>query len=388
MSMAAPVAVAVAPSPDGLLRAILRRFDRRTVLVGGLIVVVLVFVGGMGLVAPAWGAPPRTQLTRLVETAVTGVVIFLAVVAADEFADRGAPRAATYVVAVVLAALVGAVLGWYVRVATGLTFNGPGDGGLPGPMVNVAHRIAHHLGLAIVGTIVGGLATFVHVNRRTALAARRRQHAAERARGQARRRTLESQLQALQARVEPMFLFDTLEHIRALYRTDAAAAGAMLEDLIVYLHAVLPHLRESASTVSQELQLACSWLDIVDRATRRWQVTLEVADAVRGARLPALVLLPLVQRAVAGPVDGEAGVTITAIADAGRLTIAVATTSDAFGAGIAGIPVLEQIDERLRALHGDAASFACLRWSPAAAGSRATVSVPLELGEGDVGGTS
>ena len=376
-----PVAPAsAAPAPGGLARAILRRFDRRTVLVGGLVVGVLVVVGGMGLVAPAWGAPTPTQLTRLVETAVTGVVIFVAVVAADELTDRGAPRAATYVVAVVLAALVGAVIGWYVRVATGLTFKGPEDGGVPGPMINAAHRIAHHLGLAIVGTIVGGLATFVHVNRRTALAARRRQHAAERARGQARRRTLESQLQALQARVEPLFLFDTLEHIRALYRSDAAAAGAMLEDLIVYLHAVLPHLRESASTVAQELQLARSWLDIVDRATRRWQVAVEVADAVRGARLPALVLLPLVQRAAAGPADGPARMTITAIADAGRLTIAVATTTDAFGDGIAGIPVLEQIDQRLRALHGDAATFTCLRWSPAT-GSRAIVSVPLELGE-------
>ena len=385
--MSAHAPTAAAPPPGGLARAILRRFDRRTVLAGGLTVVVLVLVGGMGLVAPAWDAPTRTQLTRLVETTVTGVVIFMAVVAADELTDRGAPRAATYVAAVVLAALVGAVLGWYVRVATGLNFNGPGDGRLPGPMFNLAHRIAHHLGLAIVGTIVGGLATFVHVNRRTALAARRRQHAAERARGQARRRTLESQLQALQARVEPMFLFDTLEHIRALYRVDAAAAGAMLEDLIVYLHAVLPHLRESASTVAQELQLARSWLDIVDRATRRWQVVLEVADAVRGARLPALVLLPLVQRAAAGPVDGPARMTITAIADAGRLTIAVATTTDAFGAGIAGIPVLEQIDERLRALHGDAASFACLRWSPAT-GSRAVVSVPFELGEHHAGGAS
>ena len=114
------------------------------------------------------------------------------------------------------------MLGWYVRTAIGLSFDVPGGGRLLGPMLNVAHRVAHHLGLAIVGTIVGGLATFVHVNRRTALAARRRQHAAERARGQARRRTLESQLQALQARVEPMFLFDTLEHIRALYRSDAA----------------------------------------------------------------------------------------------------------------------------------------------------------------------
>ena len=382
--MTAIASASAAKPPAGLLRGIVRRFDRRTVLVGGLVVIVLVFVGGMGLVAPVWDAPTRTQLTRLVETAVTGAVIFVAVVAADELTDRGAARAATYVAAVVLAALVGAVLGWYVRRATGLNFDGPGDGGLPGPMLNAAHRIAHHLGLAIVGTIVGGLATFVHVNRRTALAARRRQHAAERARGQARRRTLESQLQALQARVEPMFLFDTLERIRALYRTDAVAAGAMLEDLIVYLHAALPHLRESASTVEQEFMLARSWLDIVGRSGQRWHVEVDVADDVRGARLPALVLLPLVQRAVADLGVGRGPIGLSARRVAGGLSVEVATASDAFGDGVAGVPLLEQIADRLQTLHAGAARLQCWR-SKGVTGSRATIVLPLELADAHAG---
>ncbi len=376
--MSAIVPASAAKSSVGLLLAIIRRFDRRTIVTGGLIVVALVFVGGMGLVTPVWFAPTRTQLTRLVETAVTGVVIFAAVIVADELTDRGSPRAATYVVAVILAALSGAVLGWYVRVATGLNFNGPEDGGLPGPMLNAAHRVAHHLGMAIVGTIVGGLATFVHVNRRTALAARRRQHAAERARGVARRRTLESQLQALQARVEPMFLFDTLERIRTLYRVDAAAAGAMLEDLIVYLHAALPHLRESSSTVEQEFKLASSWLDIVGRTGQRWLVEIDVADNVRSARLPALVLLPLVQCAV-GDVGVERGpLGLSARVVAGCLAVEVATASDAFGDGIKGVPLLEQIADRLETLHGGAARLQCWR-SGGVTGSRATIVLPLEL---------
>jgi hypothetical protein len=371
-----------ASSSVGLLLGIVRRFDLRTVVTGGLIVVVLVFVGGMGLVAPVWDAPTNTQLTRLVETAVTGIVIFVAVLAADELTDRGAPRAATYAVAVILAALVGAVLGWYVRTAIGLRFNGPGDGGLPGPMLNAAHRIAHHLGLAIVGTIVGGLATFVHVNRRTALAARHRQHEAERARAQARRRTLESQLQALQARVEPMFLFDTLERIRALYRVDADAAGAMLEDLIVYLHAALPHLRESSSTVAQEIKLVCSWLDILGRTGQRWQVDVDVADDVRLARLPALVLLPLVQRAVTDVGAGLTRLGLSARAVAGCLALEVSTSGDAFGGGIAGVPLLEQIADRLQTLHAGAARLQCWR-SRGVTGSRATIVLPLELGAHD-----
>ena len=382
--MSAIPPVPAAPAAVGLLRGIVRRFDRRTLTLGGLVVAVLVIVGGMGLVGPIWDAPTRTQLTRLVETAVTGVVIFLAVIAADELSDRGAPRAATYAVAVVLAAVCGAVLGWHIRKATGLSFAGPGGGVVAGPMLNIAHRVAHHLGLAIVGTIVGGLATFVHVNRRTALAARRRQHEAERARARARRRTLESQLQALQARVEPMFLFDTLEHIRTLYRVDAAAAGAMLEDLIVYLHAALPHLRESSSTVGQEFKLACSWLDILGRTAQRWEVTVDVADDVRDAHMPALVLLPLVQRAVTDVATGHTRLGLSARATAGCLTLEVSTSGEAFGDGIAGVPLLEQIEDRLHTLHAGAARLQCWR-SRGATGSRATIVLPLELGGPDAG---
>ncbi|MFL6695668.1 MAG: sensor histidine kinase [Vitreoscilla sp.] len=367
-----------------LWRGILRRFDLRTLVIGGLIAAVLIVVGGVGLIGPVWTAARSTQLTRLVETAVTGFSIFIAVIVADELADRGARRVPTYAIAIIVAASCGAVLGWHVRVAAGLNFEAFEAGDIPGPMLNAAHRFAHHFGIALVCSIVGGLAAFAHVSRRTALAARQRQYDAERARGLAQRRTLESQLQALQARVEPMFLFDTLERIRLLYRSDAAAAGAMLEDLIGYLHAVLPHMRESSSTVAQEMQLARSWLDIVDRTARRWQLVVDIDAAVRHARLPALVLLPLVQRAVAGPGEGPARLQVCAIMDAGRLTITVATSTDAFCAGIAAIPVLEQIDERLRALHGRAASFGCLR-SADAPGSRAVVSLPLEFGESDAG---
>ena len=382
------VAGLTAAPPAGLLRAIALRFDARTLAAGALIVTVLVFVGGMGLVGTIWDAATRTQLTRLVETTVTGIAIFIAVIAADELTDRGAPRAATYAVAVVSAAMLGAVLGWYIRTATGLTFQGTGDGVLAGPLLNPLHRVAHHLGLAIVGTVVGGLSTFVYVNRRTALAARRRQHAAERARALAQRRTLESRLQALQARVEPMFLFETLERIRALYRADAAAAGAMLEDLIVYLRAALPHLRESSSTVAQELELARSWLDILDGTARRWRVEIAVAGQVRGARLPALVLLPLVQRAVTGPVEAGARLTLAARVGAGRLVvIEVATSTDAFAAGIADIPLLEQIAARLHALYSTAAVFTCTG-STDGTGSRATISLPLELAGHDGGGAA
>jgi Histidine kinase len=362
----------------GFVKALARRFNPRTLAVGILITAGLVIVGGMGLVHQAWISPAPLKMARLVSTGVTGIFIFIAVLVADELTDRGAPRAPTYAFAVILAAIIGAIAGEYLRKELGFVY-ARRHGVVPGPELNAAHRIAHHLSLAIVGSLIGGLATFVLLSRRTALAARGRQQEAERARALARRRTLESELQALQARVEPMFLFDTLERIRTAYRSDAAAGSAMMEDLILYLRAALPHLRESTSTVAQEFRLVGAWLDIVGRGATQWSVNLEANDSAREARLPALVLLPLVQCAVAGAATAPMSLRLRVQADAGRLSIDLSTRSDVFSRGIADEPRLQQIDDHLRALYRDEARFSC-RDAGVGLGSEARLELPLDLG--------
>jgi LytS/YehU family sensor histidine kinase len=287
---------------------------------------------------------------------------------------------------VIVAAIIGCIAGIQVRQEIGPVHT-PRSGLRPPVELNAAHRIAYQLALTIVCGLVGGLATFVLVSRRTALAARARQQEAERARALARRRTLESELQALQARVEPMFLFDTLERIRATYRSDAAAGSAMMEYLILYLRAALPHLRESTSTVAQEFRLVGAWLDIVGRGATQWTVDLDAGDSAREARLPALVLLPLVQCAVAGAATAPMSLRLRVQADAGRLSIDLSTSSDVFSRGIAGEPRLQQIDDRLRALYGKEASFACGDAS-VGPGSQARMELPLDLGVPDAKATS
>ena len=56
------------------------------------------------------------------------------------------------------------------------------------------------------------------------------------------RQTQESRLQAMQATIEPEFLFDTLAHVESLQASDPKGAARMLDDLIVYLRAALPQL--------------------------------------------------------------------------------------------------------------------------------------------------
>jgi hypothetical protein len=368
----------------GFVRALARRFNPRTLAVGILIIAALAIVGGIGLEYLVWFSPPKIRMGRFVESAVAGIVILVAVLVADELTERGAPRAPTYAFAVIAAAIIGGIAGVQVRDEIGL---GAARLALAPPAENADHRIAYQLALTIVCGLVGGLATFVLVSRRTALAARGRQLEAERARALARRRTLESELQALQARVEPMFLFDTLERIRATYRSDAAAGSAMMEDLILYLRAALPHLRESTSTVAQEFRLVGAWLDIVGRGATQWVVDLDTDDSAREARLPALVLLPLVQCAVAGAASAPMSLRLRVQAGAGRLSVDLSTSRDIFSRGIAAEPRLQQIDDRLRALYGEEASFAC-RDASVGPGSQARIELPLDLGTPETKATS
>ena len=119
------------------------------------------------------------------------------------------------------------------------------------------------------GCILGGAATFVYTDRRRALAARARMHAAELERARAAKRTLESRLQAMQARVEPQFLFNTLAQVRDLYRADAALGERMLDELIAYLRAAMPKMRDTSSTVGQEIELVRAYLAHRAAAARR-----------------------------------------------------------------------------------------------------------------------
>src|SRR5574337_628434 len=137
---------------------------------------------------------------------------------------------------------------------------------------------------------------------REARSAADRMRAAAVARAHARRRTLESRLQAMQARVEPQFLFNTLAQVRELYERETALADRVLDDLIVYLRAALPHLRESCSTLGQEMSLVRAYLDIV-RVQRgdQLQFATDCTGDAAAARVPAMLLLPLVEQALRRP---------------------------------------------------------------------------------------
>ena len=77
------------------------------------------------------------------------------------------------------------------------------------------------------------------------------------------RQITEARLQALQAQVEPHFLYNTLANVQALTEVDPAQANQMTGHLIQYLRSSLPKMRENTSTVGQEIELVRAYLNIL-----------------------------------------------------------------------------------------------------------------------------
>jgi hypothetical protein len=121
------------------------------------------------------------------------------------------------------------------------------------------------------------------------------------------RELLESRLAAMQAQVEPHFLFDSLVDVQATYDRDAERGADVMDRLITYLRVALPRLRESGSTVQAEVDLLAAYLAVVAaRHGGRPVVRFTLAPECANSRFSPMLLLPLVQRAMRGAGnDGE-----------------------------------------------------------------------------------
>jgi LytS/YehU family sensor histidine kinase len=198
------------------------------------------------------------------------------------------------------------------------------------------------------------------------------------------RRAFESRLHAMQARIEPQFLFDTLRHVEELYEADAALAERMLDDLIVYLRAALPRVDDPDSTVGTEVALARAWLDMRKiRMHGRLKVELAVPDDVLDARMPPMVLLPLLDRAgesVAGSLRPAESIAVAVSVANGRLRLSV-SDSGRPDASKSADDAYAAIRARLGALYGDQASLAVS--SDVLRGTTAIAEVPHERHPGD-----
>ena len=227
---------------------------------------------------------------------------------------------------------------------------------------------------AATGLTWGGLIALVYFNRRRDEELAAALHAAQLAQVELKRKALESKLQLMQAQVEPEFLFNTLKRVGDLYENNPSSADRMLDNLIVYLRAVLPQMRTSSSTLGREVQLARAYLEIERiRLNDRLDFAFNVPQELGFAAFPPMMLLPLIEavamRAREGS-DYEGALRMEACAKERTLAITLAQTGSARPAADA----IENIRGRLAALYGTDAKLEVESLRPR--GAIATLDVP------------
>ncbi|KQV83137.1 histidine kinase [Rhizobacter sp. Root1221] len=169
-----------------------------------------------------------------------------------------------------------------------------------------------------------------------------------------------ARLAELQSRIRPHFLFNTLNTAIALARLDPARTETLLEDLAELFRVALNDSGQ-AVTLSDEVALAQRYLAIEQvRFGDRLKVTWELDEDAGQARVPPLLLQPLVENAVRHGVEPspEGGqIRIRTRVKRAHAVIVIVNTMPGRpsqpGNGIA----LRNVRERLRLMHDVTAQF-------------------------------
>ena len=158
-------------------------------------------------------------------------------------------------------------------------------------------------------------------------------------------------LRALQAQIEPHFLFNTLANVVGLIHPAPDTAKHMLEQFIAYLRATLAATREQETTLGKEFELMSHFLALLQvRMGDRLKVSIELPGELAGLVLPSMLLQPLVENAIKHGLEPkvEGGtITLRAARKGDLLKLSVIDTGIGFsGATSAGLG-LRNVRERV-----------------------------------------
>lgn len=194
-----------------------------------------------------------------------------------------------------------------------------------------------------------------------------------------------AELRALQAQVEPHFLFNTLAHLDALLEHDTLGeAHSLLAHFTRYLRGTLSTSRCAAGRLSDELARLEPWLHILRiRFGPRLGWRIQVSPQAAHCLLPPMLLQPLVENAIRHglepALDGGMLQIEASVRDGG---LWVSVRDDGVGldapAACAGAGCgLANVRARLAMLYGDAASLTLVPLTPH--GVEAILRLPAEI---------
>jgi sensor histidine kinase YesM len=182
----------------------------------------------------------------------------------------------------------------------------------------------------------------------------------------------EARLKALQAQIEPHFLYNTLANVVSLIGPHPAQAQHMLERFIDYLRASLAASRSEQATLGSEAKLIAAYLDVLAvRMGERLRYRIEVPDALGQFAIAPMLLQPVVENAISHGLEPkvEGGeIVVSARIEGAHVCVQISDTgaglNEAAPAKPGGGVGLGNLRERLRTLYGGEARVELLENQP------------------------
>jgi sensor histidine kinase YesM len=192
-----------------------------------------------------------------------------------------------------------------------------------------------------------------------------------------------AQMRALRYQINPHFLFNTLNALATLIEErDVGPAERMVLSLSAFLRSTLSLDPMQDITLAEELDIQTRYLEIErERFSDRLKVEMDVPAELNRARMPSLILQPLVENAVKhgiGTVDGTVHIRICAEADRNILHIHIDNDAHEHARSSGGTGLgLKNVAERLATRFGEAGRLTGGHLPDGR--FRATVSLPLRF---------
>jgi sensor histidine kinase YesM len=194
----------------------------------------------------------------------------------------------------------------------------------------------------------------------------------------------DARLEALQAQVQPHFLFNSLGTLQVLIDIDPPKASKLLGHLSDYLRSSLVEVKARTVTLGPECQRVLAFLEIMQiRLGPRLSFVVTCPDALEGVPFPPHLLTGLAENAIKHGIEiaGSGSIEVTAEQSGNQLQVSVrnrlerplpqtanATTRECHGLGH------RNVRETLATLYGNAAHF---EFKSDSTGATATIVVPM-----------
>jgi two-component system sensor histidine kinase LytS len=173
------------------------------------------------------------------------------------------------------------------------------------------------------------------------------------------------ELQALQAQINPHFLFNTINTIASLIRTDPPEARRLLREFAAFYRRTLEH-REELITLDQELDYTRMYLTFEHaRFGDRFEVEEHTTEGARGVEVPAFIVQPLVENALQHGMRAQGVLHVAIETEVSETCLRLRVRDDGIGIAAADLPrvfdpgfgrglgiALRNVDDRLRGHFG------------------------------------